>query len=88
MILKEIYFSKNQLMEFIISYWVLTLALEEIRQAFFTDPSTKFDKKLSAYLRDGWNYLDIFGCLFFICGFTFRAVSFFHGEKYFIAARY
>ncbi|XP_036867592.2 transient receptor potential cation channel subfamily M member 5 isoform X3 [Manis javanica] len=58
--------------EVLLSFWVFTLVLEEIRQGFFTDEDTHLLKKLTLYVEDNWNKCDMMAIFLFAGGVTCR----------------
>ncbi|XP_072374998.1 transient receptor potential cation channel subfamily M member 5 [Scyliorhinus torazame] len=61
--------------EITLYFWVFTLALEELRQSFFTEGNTNIVKKFKLYVEDSWNKCDILALVLFIVGVTCRMLS-------------
>jgi hypothetical protein len=56
---------------------------------FFADFTSSLKMKLTRYLNDGWNYLDMGGCFFFFLGILLRDIALFQkDENTFKLARY
>ncbi|TRY59938.1 hypothetical protein DNTS_017602 [Danionella cerebrum] len=58
-------------LEFVLYFWVFTLACEEIRQTFFTG-STTVKQRMKLYIQDIWNKCDITALALFILGLLCR----------------
>ncbi|XP_041054309.1 transient receptor potential cation channel subfamily M member 5 [Carcharodon carcharias] len=58
--------------EITLYFWVFTLALEELRQSFFTEGNTNIVKKFKLYVEDSWNKCDMVALVLFIVGVTCR----------------
>ncbi|XP_067849808.1 transient receptor potential cation channel subfamily M member 5 [Heptranchias perlo] len=61
--------------EIMLYFWVFTLALEELRQSFFTEGNTNIVKKFKLYVEDSWNKCDMVALVLFIVGVTCRMLS-------------
>ncbi|XP_048401025.1 transient receptor potential cation channel subfamily M member 5 isoform X1 [Stegostoma tigrinum] len=61
--------------EITLYFWVFTLALEELRQSFFTEGNTNIVKKFKLYVEDSWNKCDMVALVLFIVGVTCRMLS-------------
>ncbi|XP_038639896.1 transient receptor potential cation channel subfamily M member 4-like [Scyliorhinus canicula] len=59
-------------MELVLYFWVLTLALEEIRQTFFVSMNIPMRKKVKLYYQDMWNKCDVLAILMFVAGVVCR----------------
>nr|XP_005990988.1 PREDICTED: transient receptor potential cation channel subfamily M member 4-like [Latimeria chalumnae] len=57
--------------EFLLYFWVFTLAMEEIRQSMFVG-NLPLRINLNQYLKDVWNKCDIIAILLFLLGLIFR----------------
>ncbi|KAL3836759.1 hypothetical protein ACJMK2_022176, partial [Sinanodonta woodiana] len=65
------YYRYLSLLEIILCVWVFTIFSQEIIQVRST-PSKGWRRKLSNYITDGWNILDIFILGLFLCGMILR----------------
>uniref|UniRef100_UPI00398ECA5E transient receptor potential cation channel subfamily M member 5 n=1 Tax=Pristiophorus japonicus TaxID=55135 RepID=UPI00398ECA5E len=61
--------------EIMLYFWVFTLALEELRQSFFTEGNTNIIKTFKLYVEDSWNKCDMVALVLFIAGVTCRMLS-------------
>ncbi|XP_032895068.1 transient receptor potential cation channel subfamily M member 5 isoform X1 [Amblyraja radiata] len=61
--------------EIALYFWVFTLALEELRQSFFTEGNTNIVKKFKLYVEDSWNKCDMVALVLFIVAVTCRMLS-------------
>ncbi|XP_062919303.1 transient receptor potential cation channel subfamily M member 5 [Mobula hypostoma] len=61
--------------EITLYFWVFTLALEELRQSFFTEGNTNIVKKFKLYVEDSWNKCDMLALILFIVAVTCRMLS-------------
>nr|XP_020463822.1 transient receptor potential cation channel subfamily M member 5-like [Monopterus albus] len=57
-------------MEFVLYFWVFTLACEEIRQTFFV--GTTFMQRIRNYIQDDWNKFDLTAISLFTLGLCCR----------------
>ncbi|XP_069752796.1 transient receptor potential cation channel subfamily M member 5 [Narcine bancroftii] len=61
--------------EIALYFWVFTLALEELRQSFFTEGNTNIVKKFKLYAEDSWNKCDMVALVLFIVAVICRMLS-------------
>ncbi|XP_019740378.1 transient receptor potential cation channel subfamily M member 4a isoform X1 [Hippocampus comes] len=58
-------------LEFLLYFWVFTLACEEFRQSFFM-PNNLLLQRLKTYIQDKWNKCDLTAIVIFICALCCR----------------
>ncbi|XP_037542317.1 transient receptor potential cation channel subfamily M member 2 [Nematolebias whitei] len=58
--------------ELLLYIWLLSLVCEEIRQLFYDPDGFCFYKKVTKYIKDFWNILDVLSILLFSVGLAFR----------------
>ena len=73
--------SKPSRIEFVLLFWIISLLVEEMRQFVFSETDSKIKNKLFRYFQDNWNYIDLFGCVSFLCGFSLRVLAFFSSSE-------
>ncbi|XP_064594682.1 transient receptor potential cation channel subfamily M member-like 2 isoform X2 [Liolophura sinensis] len=59
--------------ELVLIVWVFTIFVEELRQVI-SQSSTSLGTKISSYLRDMWNLVDVLTILLFIIGMVLRSI--------------
>lgn len=74
--------------EYLLSMWVLSFMLVEMRQFLKSENETTTFESIKNYFRDGWNYFDIIGCSLFLIGMVFRVLSILVKKDYLVIARF
>ena len=72
-----------------LKFYLMTIFSNWIFKFFARTTDIKdYKTKLSNYFKDKWNFIDVFGALFFFIGITLWFVSIKTSEAYFDAARF
>ena len=73
---------------FWLALWIFSFGLDELIQLNRSDEKFSFKHKLNKYLKNNWNYFDIFGFLLFFIAMTLKFLSeTLINESLFIASR-
>ncbi|XP_070831670.1 transient receptor potential cation channel subfamily M member 2 isoform X2 [Chaetodon trifascialis] len=61
--------------ELLLYVWLFTLVCEEVRQLFHDPDGFGFRKKVTVYINEMWNMLDVLSIILFIIGLAFRLTT-------------